>query len=509
MKVFLMHRDMDFEAGAPLPSNESALVQDLELDIILQAMARGDRFLYDLAKKALLLSLSEVEAVRFRQCVLQDCFTNDAAIRALYSIAVEAIESRQRNWFSFSVRSSPGSILYSAVQMIEMYVPLLERLRKMADESSGRFQSEGFVRFFLMLEKELDEEYFGTIHAHLKYLAFSDGVLISARLGRGEESFGHVLRKPKDFGGNWLHKIFRPKAPTYSFSIHPRDESGGRALGELRDRGVNFAANSLARSADHIESFFKLLRTELAFYVGCANLHEDLVRLGEPTCFPAPNPPGALRNEFTGLYNVCLSLHTGMKSVGNGVQASGKNPVIITGVNEGGKSTLLRSVGVAQLMMQCGMFVPAESFRADIATGIFTHYRRKEDRSMTSGKFDEELVRMDAIADHLAPHSLILFNESFSATNEREGAEIAGQITKALIEHGVRVLFVTHLYSFAVSFTGSSGYNPLFLRAERQPDGVRTFRIVEGLPSDRSHGEDLYRKVFGDYGRDDRRAEPA
>jgi DNA mismatch repair ATPase MutS len=199
----------------------------------------------------------------------------------------------------------------------------------------------------------------------------------------------------------------------------------------------------------------------------------------------------------------------GQRSIGNDARAKGRNPVIITGVNEGGKSTFLRSVGVAQLMMQCGLFVPAESFSADIAMGVFTHYRRKEDRSMTSGKFDEELVRMDAIVDHITPYSLILFNESFAATNEREGAEIAGQITRALIDHTIRVLFVTHLYSFAVSYTGTSAYNPLLLRAERQPDGARTFKIVEGPPSDRSHGEDLYRKVFGDNERDDMDFDPA
>jgi hypothetical protein len=160
VKVYLMYRDRDFDTGAPLPPNASALIQDLELDILLQAMARDDRFLSELANKALLLSLREAEAIRFRQCVLQDCLANEAVIRELYSIAVEAIENKQRNWFGFSARSSPGSTLYSAVRMIETYVPLLERLRRIADESADRFRSGGFVRFFSMLKTELDDEYF-------------------------------------------------------------------------------------------------------------------------------------------------------------------------------------------------------------------------------------------------------------------------------------------------------------------------------------------------------------
>ncbi len=266
----------------------------------------------------------------------------------------------------------------------------------------------------------------------------------------------------------------------------------------MKDRGLNFGANALAQAADHIESFFKMLLAEIAFYVGCLNLLEKLESLGEPTSFPVPSPEGSLNVEFTGLYNICLSLHTGHRTVGSDTRARGKNPVIITGVNEGGKSTFLRSVGVAQLMLQCGMFTPATSFCADIVSGVFTHYRRKEDRTMQSGKFDEELARMEIIVRQLRPHALILFNESFAATNEREGSEIAMQIVRALVERGMRIFFVTHLYTFAVGFDECAACHPLLLRTESHADGNRTFRIVEGPPSQRSHGEYLYRKVFGE-----------
>ena len=126
-----------------------------------------------------------------------------------------------------------------------------------------------------------------------------------------------------------------------------------------------------------------------------------------------------------------------------------KDLVIITGANQGGKSTFLRSIGQAQLMMQAGMFVPAESFSSEVCDGIFTHYRREEDTTMKSGKLDEELSRMSDIADNITQNSMLLFNESFASTYEREGSEIARQITIALVEKGVKVFFVTHLYEFA------------------------------------------------------------
>ena len=84
--------------------------------------------------------------------------------------------------------------------------------------------------------------------------------------------------------------------------------------------------------------------------------------MGQPTCLPVPTSAGARELSFSGLYDVSLALSMGRKVVGNDLNADNKSLVIITGANTGGKSTFLRSVGLAQLMMQAGMFVPAETF---------------------------------------------------------------------------------------------------------------------------------------------------
>jgi DNA mismatch repair ATPase MutS len=91
----------------------------------------------------------------------------------------------------------------------------------------------------------------------------------------------------------------------------------------------------------------------------------------------------------------------------------------------------------------------------------------------------------------------VLFSESFAATNEREGSEIARQIVFALMEKRIPVFYVTHLFEFARDAYERNMEQTLFLRAERQADGGRTFRIVEGRPLHTSFGEDLYRGVFG------------
>jgi DNA mismatch repair ATPase MutS len=239
-----------------------------------------------------------------------------------------------------------------------------------------------------------------------------------------------------------------------------------------------------------------MLRAELAFYVGCVNLHESLAQKGERTCVPDPAPAEEVGFTCRGLYDVSLALSVGRRVLGNDTDGDGKECVVITGPNTGGKSTYLRSVGAAQLMMQCGMFVGAGSFRASVCDGVFTHYKREEDIKMESGKFDEELSRMSEIIDHIATHSMVLFNESFAATNEREGSEIARQIIAALLTKKVRVMMVTHMYELARGLSEGNSGKTLFLRAGRQTDGTRTFKLMEGEPLPTSFGEDLYRRIF-------------
>jgi DNA mismatch repair ATPase MutS len=169
---------------------------------------------------------------------------------------------------------------------------------------------------------------------------------------------------------------------------------------------------------------------------------------------------------------------------------------MVTGANRGGKSTFLRSLGQAQLMMQCGMFVAAASYGASTCDGLFTHFKREEDSTMRSGRLDEELARMSEIVDLARPGSMVLANESFASTNEREGSEIARQIVRALIESGVRILYVTHLYDLAHGFFVQNLETALFLRAEREDDTRRTFKVIEAEPLPTSYGEDLYKQIF-------------
>lgn len=389
-------------------------------------------------------------------------------------------------------------ILNRSIKVLELFLENLKSVKKIADEYSDNFTSEGFNNFFEMIKKELNDDYFMCIQEHLEELRFPKGILISSELGNYNKGTNYVLRKVPYKKENWLKRIFMKSGTEFSFTIGDRDESGAKALSELRDKGINLVANALAQSTDHILDFFKMLRIELGFYIGCINLNDKLSIIKEPICFPNLTENEKSNLCFDELYDICLALTVNHGIVGNSLNAKEKDLMIITGANQGGKSTYLRSIGLAILMSHCGMFVPAQSFSSTIYNGLFTHFRKEEDTTMNSGKLDEELSRMNAIINYIKPNSLILFNESFAATNEKEGSEIAGQITNALLESGIKVIFVTHFYEFSKTFYNKNLCNAVFMRADRQKNGKRTFKIVEGKPLRTSFGEDLYNKVFSE-----------
>src|SRR5581483_4840169 len=266
VKVFLLHPDRDFDvvpelrdgifeamvggdllavanirrnlertgnAGvvvSPL-GRDDPLTQDLELETLWAAMAAGDEFLYETAKRAILSSLADPAEIRYRQGVLVDCLEHPDIVRRMYGLALEALES-ERKVGSLWHRAGPDRILSRSVAILRLHVHVLRRLRQIADDEADRFACEGFTRFFAMLREELDDAYLKTVERHLRELKFGRGVLMSAELGTGNKGRSYLVRTPR--GQRWRERLLPgSRSPSYSFTIQPRDENGFRALEEI------------------------------------------------------------------------------------------------------------------------------------------------------------------------------------------------------------------------------------------------------------------------------------
>ncbi|WGR91829.1 hypothetical protein MTX20_26385 [Bradyrhizobium sp. ISRA435] len=177
------HKDPALDLRHALPWNHADITQDLGLDIVLRAMSADDEFVFEAAMVGLLGGTSDTQTIRYRQDVLRDVLKQRAVAREMYNITVEALKGeRTHHWVSFG--RYPTGTLHHAVEVLEVFVASLRKLRNLADQHVAKCHSEGFSRLFAMLQSELDDRYFALIDQHLKRLKF-----------KGRNSDQYIARK--------------------------------------------------------------------------------------------------------------------------------------------------------------------------------------------------------------------------------------------------------------------------------------------------------------------------
>ncbi|MET7768475.1 DNA mismatch repair protein [Nocardia sp. NPDC005366] len=473
---------------ARIARNGAAMADDLGLEQLYSAMAGDDDFIGSVVRAVVRDSLTDIEVIRYRQDVLADCCADPAMPRALYAIATEATSVRR--WIGRG--REPRAKLGLALQPLEALVHHLRELRRTCAKYAASCTSDGLVRLREVLADQLDDGYLAMLEQHLAALYFDNGMIFSAGIGAGNKADRIILHEPPRSAERTL---LRRRSGT-EFEAPSDFEHNNDPLRDVIEPPLESVAEVISNATDNVQDFFRRLRTELAFYLGCLNLRERLTRTGTPVCFPVLAPEGGVTLRCRDLRDAALSL-TATDVVGNDIDAAGATLVVVTGANSGGKSTFLRSVGTAQLMMQAGMFVTAEAFTADVRDGVFTHFVRGEDPGMKHGRLDEELARMREITDRIRPGAMLLCNEPFASTNDREAAAVAEPIVSALLDSGVKIVLVTHLFELTSQRYAAGSESDLFLRVERASDGRRTYRVRTGAPAPTSHGGDIFAEIFG------------
>lgn len=489
IRVQLLYpRDHIFGKELRLP-NWDVLFSDLGLGTLIETMSGNDKF----ARMVVTDVLSKLEfdphVIEYRQATVRDAIRNEEILSRIYEIPVKVKEIKKKNWLGILGVKTPSNVVSGSRAYLEILIDGLVELRNIALRERGNFESEGFRDLFGTLEREITDDYIAIVRAHLDKLRFTSGVRISASLGPGCELADLQLVTKKDLGRK---KIFS-RTKQLTNRLNPRDDAGARFLEELKNMSLQRVAQVLDCATKSLETFFERLQYELAFYLSATRLFRTLDGLGLPVCFPTPLVESS-ELEIFGLYDPTLAVLKRRSVVQNSVSHRGKNLYFVMGANRGGKTTFLRSIGLAQLMMQVGLFVSASSARIPVASGIFTHFRKSEDKTLERGKFEEELQRMNDIVRALRSGSLLLMNESFSSTNEYEASEVAYEILRALRDSGVRTFYVTHMHGLATKFLEDPAV--AFMVAERLENGERTFRILEGRPVNTSHAVELYRKLM-------------
>ncbi|MBQ1208700.1 MAG: DNA mismatch repair protein [Lachnospiraceae bacterium] len=238
---------------------------------------------------------------------------------------------------------------------------------------------------------------------------------------------------------------------------------------------------------------------ELTFYVRWAEYVEKLQEKGYTLCKPQVISADKRELNTTGIYNLKLVSNPVSEVVTNDLLFDREHRIyILTGANRGGKTTITQAVGIAYLMAQNGIYVPAETFSFSPARGIFTHFPADENQTMDLGRLGEESKRFREIFMKADSTALFLLNESFSTTSFEEGVYIAHDAVRALRDLGARTIYNTHLHKLAMEIeeinaegNGDSLVSSLVAEAK---EGKRSYRVRVGKPDGLSYARDIAMK---------------
>lgn len=540
MKVCLLYEDVERDNRDKYYDTPS-IIKDLGLKSIFDAASKKliygrdghlvkaddpDQYLQETLKAVMMTPLYTWEEISFRQEMIKDCLEHEDLTRSLYEVSRDML----KRWSELGrvpsetfQQGNPAAKLLNEILVLELFMNSLSRVKELLTEADD-LKAKGFIT----LKKEFLEKYSEDREQYVKSV-LEDIAFYTESVSDGDEE-RKTVTKPRivlecgledglKFSSMKLEEISSEKSKYYKPGstmalfkdiVEARTPDSFSAVNDIRVAEqtkileitvVSYLADELKGFMEEFSTFFDRLKYQMGFYLASVQLVRQLERFELEWCYPTVCDRNDL--EFEELKECVMGMGIQAKVVGNTCSFEKKDLLIVTGANQGGKSTFLRSIGIAQVMLQCGLPVTARAFSSGLFPKIFVHFTRREDSEMNSGRLDEELGRMSKIIDEIGDDSLILLNESFATTTEKEGSVIAYDIIKALSEAGVRILTVTHLLSFARRIYEESKENEdiaiEFLTAERLDDGTRTFRMIRHEPELTSFGLDLYEEIVGDH----------
>ncbi len=173
--------------------------------------------------------------------------------------------------------------------------------------------------------------------------------------------------------------------------------------------------------------------------------------------------------------------------------SSERRILLVTGPNMGGKTALLKTLGLAVLMAQCGLFVAAEAAEIAFPDKLFVDIGDRQSLQQSLSTFAAHVLQLKEILQSATPRSLILVDELGSGTDPEEGAALAQAFVEGLLDREVRGLITTHLSplkAFAQDTPGVQNASMRFDLEQMRP----TYQLVVGAPG-RSYALSIARRL--------------
>jgi DNA mismatch repair protein MutS len=514
-------------------SKEAA--HDLELDAIVRAMSTHHAYRDSIGAIAMQLCLDN-ETIRYRQTVLKDLQAH-AGLAAAFEAILPLLEDLTQFTYRQIGKGDPLQEVLARARELELLVEIVQRLGEAYASLAAPLQSSGLLALGEQINalsgdahfQEMARELPGLLEALRTHASITIGVNLDHRL-RPEAA---VLLSVNDtaFTASTLLERLLGKEPGEEKGIAPLHRppvvgSGdGRYQGRLDPMMIPLfkdlskvlekvsqpIARELKKYVRLNGQFLADLRPDLIFYVQALHLIDKLQAAGMPLTYPKIAPMEERLCRVKSAYNLQLALQKlaaaeeslPQQIITNDINFGPDGRIaILTGPNQGGKTTYMQSIGLIQVLAQLGLPVPGETAEISPLDAIYTHYPVEEQLELGTGRFGDEARRIRAIFEQATRYSLVLLNESLSTTSPGEGLYLARDIVRALRRIGLRAVFTTHLHELAESAPRINEEDPgdslVFSLVAYKPDGLlsagqsrHTYHIHPGPPIGRSYADQI------------------
>ncbi len=485
-----------------------------------------------------LQELGLTEALSLKSCDISNFFTTDPEV-ILYRIATfddmircgELTEMLNRlvpilndimELRRLEASQGDADDYLSSITEIELYVSSIETLHSSLTKIRAKLKSPAFRALSELISNLAESDYYRELNEKLKELtqrvreikSVTVGVNLDAQLRPA--SAGVLSINAESFkSGDVLDKILRLNFKNDEYTCianlvpfgKKQSENQKAALSNAFNSAINDVYKASLRSWKKIVQTYVLENTEFLlnlmpefeFLVRGTQMLNKLKAKGCSLTLPDIRPMEERAFSATGLYNPCVALKIDYDIVANDVCFDENAAIyVLTGPNRGGKSVITCAIGLAQVMLQLGMYIPAEQASISPVDGIYTHFPTGAEDTIDKGRLGEECARLGEIFDCVTPNSLVLLDESLSSTGSYEASYIAAEVISGFAHIGCRCLFSTHLHELAAEIDNlnqkslaSGGAAIDTLVAGMEEEGTRSFRIIRAKPDGKSYARDI------------------
>jgi len=255
-------------------------------------------------------------------------------------------------------------------------------------------------------------------------------------------------------------------------------------------------ARYCGRHRDHLDATVGRFDREVQFYLAYLELIGRFKAAGLPFCYPqvSARATGIAAEETFDLALANKLVPEGGTVVGNDFYLEGPERIfVVTGPNNGGKTTFARMFGQLHFLAALGLPVPGRSARLLLPDRIYTHFEREEDIETLRGKFEDELVRVHEILELATSQSVLVMNESFNSTTLNDALFVGTEVLRRVLDLGLLGVYVTFVDEIA---SLSQATVSMVSQVVPENPAQRTFKLVRK----RADGLAYAAAIAGKYG---------